>query len=41
MKKEYTAPDAEIVSFKLREDLLTEPGLDPSTGDITDDPIEP
>ena len=22
MKKEYTAPDAEIVSFKLKEELL-------------------
>lgn len=41
MKKEYTAPDAEIVSFKLREDLLNEPGLDESAGNIIDDPIVP
>lgn len=33
MKKEYTAPDAEILSFKLREDLLTDPGADASIGE--------
>lgn len=38
MKKEYTAPDAEIVSFKLREDLLNDgPGADVSMGE-QDDP---
>lgn len=38
MKKEYTAPDAEIVSFKLREDLLNEPGLNESSGYIPEEP---
>ena len=30
MKEEYTAPKADIISFKLEEDLLGDPGADPS-----------
>jgi hypothetical protein len=30
MKEEYTAPKADIISFKLEEDLLGEPSGDAS-----------
>ena len=30
MKKEYFAPDAEIISFSIEEDLLGEGGADAS-----------
>ncbi len=37
MKEVYTAPTAEIVSFQIAEDLLTEPGVSGVVGPGHDD----
>ena len=37
MKKEYTAPEAIVVSFDVAEELLGEPGGEPGVSTVPDD----
>ena len=36
MKKQYSAPDAEIILFNTNEDILTDPGGDASVVPLPD-----
>ena len=37
MKKDYLPPEVEFVSFEVVEDLMGEPGIDPSIIPVPDD----